>query len=191
MALPTVADAKSVLRVEDTSEDTLLGQMLARAQALLERLLGYPLTAAAQAYTDYARTDEWDSPVILQLPGPFAAAPVVADVNGTAVDSSTYYVERGTGKIRAKQGYNFPTGPYTITATIGLSAHPDYATRLEAVATQALLDWVAHLYFNRNPGTTLETDEGGSSRMLSPDAVPARVLESVQLLPMAGGFALA
>jgi uncharacterized phiE125 gp8 family phage protein len=194
VALPSVADAKSVLRIEDASEDALLGQFLARAQAVIETLIGYPLTAASLAFTDYARTDQWDRPTVLQLPGPYKTAlptPTIVDVNGTAVDAATYYLDNRSGKIRAKSGYDFPSGPYTVTSDVGLSAHPDYAARLEAVASQAIVDLAAHLYSNRNPATTQETDEGGSSKTLPADAVPMRVLESVNLLPMAGGIALA
>jgi uncharacterized phiE125 gp8 family phage protein len=194
MALPSVADAKSLLRIEDASEDTLVGQYLVRAQALIERELGYPLIAVSRAFTDYARNNEWDFPVVLQLPGPFKTAvptPTIVDVDGGTLDASSYVFDARSGKVRAKRGYSFTRGPYTVTADIGLSAHPDYASQLEAVATMAILELLAHLYLNRNPATSDESDEGGASKKLDAVALPERVLQWIRQLPMADGMALA
>lgn len=184
MALPTRNDAKSFLRIDTTAEDTLLDQLLARALALCERALGYPMTAASLTHVDY---DEL-RPDVLELPGPFAtgedSAPVVTDPDDEEVDADDYYLDPRRRLIRAKTGCLFASRPYTIVASVGLSAHPDYAARLEAIASVAILDAVAHLYFHRDPSTTAETDEGGSSRSVEADQIlPRRVLNTLALLP--------
>lgn len=184
MALPTVADCKSYLRKEDTSEDALLTQLLARAQAMIETFIGYRLTAVALSYTDYAQRYR----PFLQLPGPFLVAgtpPVVSDASGGVVDATSYTLDPRSGKIRWLYGppTAIPSQPYTVVATIGLSVHPDYASSLEAVASQAIIDLVAHLYQNRNPAVVSQGDEGGGSVTLTPGWIPARIVQDLSLLP--------
>ena len=72
----------------------------------------------------------------------------------------------------------------TVFVTIGLSAHPDYATRLEAVASTAILDLVSHLYENRQP-------VGASEGLLAETvnvAIPPRIQSDLMLLPCARGL---
>lgn len=183
MALPTVSDCKTYCGKEDSSEDTLFTSLLARAIAAIEHKLGYPLTAASRAYVDYDEYDGFNTKPMLQLPGPFAASPAVVDRDGTTVDSTTYYQDRYNGRIIAKPGYGFPARPYTITATIGLSSHPDYAAKLEVAISVAIIDLVAHLYQNRNPGASAEADEGGGSKSLLADALPPRIVGMLVDMP--------
>lgn len=197
MALPAKAEAKRILRIEDTSEDTLVDEFLARAKAAIEGLLGYPLESPDEAtdFVDYSRLDEWDSPTVLQLPGPCVASgddvPVVVDYGGSTVSADDYIVDGRDGKIRAKRGIRFTNGPYTITAIVAMDTHPDYTSTFEAVASQAILDMVAHLYLNRNPAATAESDEAGSAKTVVIDRVPAAVVQDLQVLPMRNGMALA
>lgn len=190
MALPTVADCKSYLRVEDADEDVLFSQLLAKAKADVEAAVGYALVAAAFTHVDYTECDTAGLPAVLRLPGPFLAtgpAPVVTDKDGTTVDATTYYLDSRGGEIRGKAGTVFRNRPYTIVATVGLSAHPDYATRLEAIAAQAIIDLVAHRYQNRNPAALQEGDEGGGSKFLgtTPEAMPLRIQQDLMALPRA------
>lgn len=183
MPLPVVSDCKSFLGIEDSGSDTLLTSLLARAIAAIETKLGYPLTAASRAYVDYEERDNYGVQPVLGLPGPFAADPAVVDVNGTAVSATTYDQDRRGGRILAKIGYSFPTRPYTITATIGLSAHPDYAARLEAAISAAIVDLVAHYYLNRNPSAQSESDEGGGAKSVLADEIPPRIMSVLWDMP--------
>ena len=196
MALPTLQDAKDLLRVDLTTEDALITTLLGRAKGSIETLLGYALTAAQVTYVDFSR--DYVSTEI-QLPGPFALnpAPVVTDLEGVVVVATTYLLDNRNGKIRAKyapgQGYGYPSGlfracPYTVVATIGLSAHPDYAASLEAVASSAILNLVAHLYENRNPAML---SEGVAGVTLTPDAIPPRILSDLMALPCTSGLLVA
>lgn len=186
MALPTRNDCKSHLRIETTDEDTVIDGLLARAKYLIERALDYPLVnSATRAFTDYNEKDNYGQPPVLRLPGPFKTSsptPTVADVDGTTVSSDTYWLDNREGIIRARPGYSFPNRPYTVTAQFGLDAHPD-ATQLEGVASQIILDLVAHLYLHRDSAELSHTDEGGGSQSVSPNAIPSRIREQLLLLP--------
>jgi hypothetical protein len=186
MPLPTVTDAKGYLRVDLPNEDPLFTILLARAKAGIETLLGYAMTAVALTHVDYDRRYPSNE---LQLPGPFLAtgpAPVVTDVNGTVVDPTTYSLDFRQGKIRSKYGGPiFSIGPYSVLATIGLSAHPDYDARLETVASSAILDFVAHLYENRNP---MIGDDLGQGINSATPAVPPRIISDLMVLPCTRGL---
>lgn len=182
MALPTLPDVKAYLRVETTDEDVLITQLLARATADVEALLGYALTAVVRTHVDYSRPDNYGVQPRLTLPGPFKVtgpAPVVTDKDGVRVDASEYYLDDRGLRLLAKAGYSFPNRPYTIVATIGLSAHPDYAASLEAVASSAIIDLVTHRYEARDPSESLDS------------TIPHRVMQSIMLLPGASGLMLA
>jgi hypothetical protein len=194
VALPTTADAKSLLRIEHNGEDTLIGQMLVRAQALIETYLGYALTAVARTHIDYNERDNAGLQPVLRLPGPFktaAPAPVVTDVEGATVDAATYDLDPRTMKIRAKAGTEFPARPYSIVATIGLSVHPDYTASLEAVVSTAILSVTSHLYLNRNPAARSQSDEGGTAVTLSDEEL-LELAPGIGLLPKPyGGWVFA
>lgn len=180
MALPTLNDAKAVLRVQTKAEDALIGQFLTRAQAIVETYIGVPIIAVADTLTDWT-TDAvraYGHVTRLYLPRyPVATtpAPVLTDVDGNVILASTYVVDPRSGAIRATAGNAFDNGPFTIVATVGLSAHPNYTTTIESVVAQAILDLVADLYFRRNPNASSESDGGGFVVMYSPDMIPKRV----------------
>lgn len=199
MALPTVSDVKGYLRIEHADEDNELARQLSRAKAAVETHIGYPLTAAAYTHVDYTETDNYGVQPTLRLPGPFktsSPAPVVTDYYGTTVASTTYALDPRFCVIRALPGYAFCNRPYTIAATIGLSAHPDYASRLEPIASLAIIELVAHWYQNRNPAAASETDEAGGtvSQVADADAgrgMPPRILADLALLPHPRGMNIA
>lgn len=194
MALPTITECKAYARKEDSSEDTLFTSLLARAIATIETMLGYALTAAAITHTDYDERDNWGVQPMLQLPGPFKTsgpAPVVTDKDGVTVAATEYDLDPRGLKIRAKPGVTFTNRPYSIAATVGLSVHPDYTARLEAVVSQAIVELVAHWYMNRNPAATGETDEGGAARVVTEDGIPDRIVSLMTPLPIPRGMLLA
>lgn len=193
MALPTTNDAKSYLRIETADEDTLVGQLLARALASIEGFLGYAMTAVERVHVDYDERDNYGVQPRLHLPGPFKTedpAPVVENADGDVVDAANYYLDPRNLRILARPYARFRNRPYSITATIGLSAHPDYASRYEAIATIAILDLVSHLYFIRNPAIVSESDEGGGTRTLTPDEIPPRIRADLMQLPGAAGMVI-
>ncbi len=162
MALPTVTDLKSYLRIESNAENTLLTALLARAQSQLEAWIDTPVTAMSQTAIDRADTISGTVCTSLIFPRrPIGASPTIVDSEGTTVDSAEYWVHENAGMIYAKDGYSFPYGPYTITATCGLSLRGDYA-RIEPVLSQCILDLAADLYQKRTPNASSESAAGTS-----------------------------
>jgi hypothetical protein len=66
----------------------------------------------------------------------------------------------------------------TITA---LADHPDYATRLESLASSAIIDVAADLYTHRDPDVTSES-EAGASRAFGANGLPPRAERTIQML---------
>lgn len=196
MPLPTLNDCKSELRLDLslTGEDAVITRQMTRAKALIEGLLGYPLVAAAATHTNFAETDNHGQDPVLSLPGPFkttSPAPVVTDVDGSTVESDDYTLDPIGLKIRAKSGVAFTNRPYTIAATIGLDVHPDYASKYEAIASDAIIALTIHLYRQRNPGISPFTEEGGGGTVLAgngrPTRIPDAVMDIIDLLPGRNG----
>lgn len=194
MSLPTLQDAKDYLRIQTLAENVLVTALLARAQAMVETYLGVRITAVAETMTDHTERSEraYSRVTTLQVPRyPFATttpAPVVVDAQGQTVDPATYTIEPRYGQIYGAPGVTFDNGPYAITATVGLSAHPDYATRLEPLVSAAILDLVADLYQRRNPAAVTEA-EGGVSVTYQSGILPARtqqMLASCRMIGVAG-----
>jgi len=197
MGLPSIDDAKAYCRVQTTAEDAVFTSFLTRAKAKLEARLGYPLVATEREDFDFSRVSCWQSVTEIRLKGPFdEESLVVEDFNGDEVDADTYYyADPRNWRIVARDGYCFDVGPYTLTADVGLDAHPDYA-RIEELATTAILELVAHWHINRNPAMASETDEGGGSISLVADAdagrgLPPRILECLTAVAVAAGETIA
>lgn len=192
MALLTVSQLKSYLRIQHTAEDTLLADLLAQATALVESHIGRPITARAATWTDRAATlRAYGAVTTLMIPeSPVAADSVtVTGADGTTVDAADYTVDIRTGMIRGNRGAVFASGPYTITATTGLSAHPDYATRLEPLVNGALRDTVADAYHRRSPAAASEGAGGGvQATYATVTELPARVVAALRPIRSLGGL---
>lgn len=187
MALPTSTDCKSYLGIEDSSHDTLIGNLLTRAKAFVESHIGYPLTAASRTMTLYEGGDvnQWTPRDSIVLPGPIATspAPTLTDADGDTVPTTEYTVDSRFGMLRSAIDHTFASGPYTLVGTIGLSAHPDYSSRHEPLVSQGIIEIVAHWFQNRNPAASSESDEGGNSVAIREGAIPLRILETLDRLP--------
>ena len=178
MALIDLAALKRYLRVQTTLQDTLLTELLAQATALTEAFLNQPITAVER--TVYVDVDATYGHRALVLPGVVAddPAPVVEDADGTAVEATEYRVDTRTGTLVGLSGYRFRSGPYAVTATIGLSAHPQYATLIEPVINSGIRDYAADLYQRRNPAAGFEAEGAGVSTTYNESAnlsLPSRI----------------
>jgi hypothetical protein len=105
------------------------------------------------------------------------------DDGDVLVEDSDYRIDLRTGRIT---GINrgFATWPYSITATVGLSAHPDYELRIEPVINAAILDLAADLYQRRSPAATSESTGGGVSTSYAV-GMPQRVKDMLAPFVMA------
>jgi hypothetical protein len=180
VALPTVSDLKSYLRIESTAEDTLLSALMARAKAMLEQWIDVPITAEAQTAID--RADATAVPVSsLVFPRRPCTVSAVVDADGVTVPATDYWVDNKSGVIYGKEGITFPFGPYTMTASCGLSLRSDYA-RLEPLLSEAILDLAADLYQRRTPGAATETAAGTTVHWDASRETVARVMKTLRLL---------
>lgn len=194
MALVTTAEIKTYLRIEHTAEDTMLDSLLAWAKGLAQRVIGVPLAAgsARDFIDDGEMVRAYGQRLALSVPKfPFTTAdpdaPVVVDADGDTVDAATYRLEPLSGRIIALDGYSFDNPPYTITAKVGLDAHPDYTEEIEPTLNLALLDLVADRYQRRNPAASSETDNGKSVSFAG-ELIPARVWGALVALRPGGGL---
>ena len=180
MALPTVSDLKSYLRIESTAEDTLLAALMLRAKAMLEQWIDVPLTAEAQTSVDRAEALAVPVTSLVFPRRPFTVTSVV-DSDGVTVPSADYYVDGKSGIIYGKTGITFPFGPYTINATCGLTLRSDYA-RLEPLLAEAIIDLAADLYQRRTPGASSETAAGTTVQWDASRETVARIMKTLRLL---------
>lgn len=185
MALPTVADLKSYLRIETTAEDTLLTALIARAKAQLEVWVDAPITATNVTAVDRADVITPQVATSLIFPQrPIASSITVVDSEGTTVAAAEYTVNTASGVIYANEGYSFPYGPYTITASTGLSLRGDYA-RIEPILSQCIIDLAADLYQKRTPNASTETAAGTSISWDVSRDTAARVLKVLRAFKLA------
>lgn len=179
MALPSVADLKSYLRIESTAEDTLLAALMARAKAMLEGWIDVPITAETQTAID--RADALDVPVTsLVFPRRPCTITSVVDTDGVTVAAADYWVDGTSGVIYGKD-VAFPFGPYTITASVGLSLRADYA-RIEPLISEAIIDLAADLYQRRTPGAASETAAGTTISWDVSRETVARIMKTLRTL---------
>ena len=180
MALPTVAQVKAVLRIQHTAEDTLLQGMLDRACALIVAHMGRPYEAEERTWIDEGgRVRAYGGLTSLTIPtGPIDPTTlVIEDADGEILVAATDYRApvATDGVIRAARGTTFANAPYTLTADVGLSARADYATLVEPVLSQAVIDCVSDWWARRNPNATSETTGGGVSTSWLTEGLPPRV----------------
>lgn len=177
MALPTVNDLKSYLRIESNAENTLLQALLDRAKAQLEIWTDVPITAVSTTAVDRADAINGQTCVSLIFPQrPINTTATIVDSEGTTLASDEYTINTASGVIYANSGYSFPYGPYTITTLCGLSLRGDYA-RIEPILSQCIIDLAADLYQKRTPNASSESAAGTSISWDVSRDTAARVLK--------------
>jgi hypothetical protein len=155
-------DAKRYLRLQTDEENVLLQSLINSSIAAVEAWIGRPVEARSMTFVD-SGMDLFDRPVAkLRVPvTPIAALTSVVDDDGTALDLTRLRTDVTTGLVSYKDKSMFMNGPYTITATVGLSASPQYQFGASAAIQQAVVDVVADLYQRRNPAASREAEGGG------------------------------
>ena len=182
MALPTLADLKDYLRIESSAENALLTALLARAKSMLEMWTDTPITAETQTAIDPAHGLDV-AVTSLVFPRRPCTITSVVDTDGVTVPAADYWVDGKAGMIYGKDGTTFPYGPYTITASVGLSLRQDY-TRLEPLLSEVIIDLAADLYQRRTPGAAQETAAGTSIQWDAGRETVARCMKTLRLLKL-------
>ena len=180
MALPTVAQLKAYLRVETDAEDAQFTLWLARATALVEGLLGKPITAVAQTVVVLPLCHPVTGRSRLMVPYPFSGSPTITDDQGDSVASGDYTADGQTGFVTFDEDATIAPW-YTVTVTAGWSAQTGYSTKAEPMISQAITDTVADWYQRRNPSAASESESSASVTYTS-QALPARVIASLDPL---------
>lgn len=137
-----LALAKAQCRVTHNSEDTLIAQYIASAQAWVERYTGLLLVEDTVVDTFTAFGD------YLELSrGPFVSLTSVAYVDTAGDDQTVSAARVRDGKIYAPDG-GWPTiGDYTTVTVTYVAGYGPYEAPEELVQAQLLL--IAHWYQNR------------------------------------------
>jgi uncharacterized phiE125 gp8 family phage protein len=152
----SLAEAKAQLSLlpDQIDDDDLIVGLIASGRRVAEARLGVAL-APQQLRAKWEPTAEgWrisadgTGPAVLALPRTpvltGGSYPVVVDLDGTTVSSSTYTVDADAGEIRFTSTPNvLPTSTLTVT----YSAGP--ASRIAPQLRSAILLMVGHLYLHR------------------------------------------
>ena len=152
----SLAEAKAQLSLlpDQIDDDDLIVGLIASSRRVAEARLGVALAPQQlRAKWGYS-VDGWPlsadghGPAVLALPRTpvltGGSYPIVVDVDGTTVSSSTYTVDADAGEIRFTSTPNvIPTSTLTVT----YSAGP--AGRIAPQVRSAILLMVGHLYANR------------------------------------------
>lgn len=193
MSLATLQDCKDYVKKETSDEDDLITAMRTAAIALIEQFIRRPITAELRTFTIDADPHRLTSrfwlpqfPVAVADSSAGTADIVITDVDDVdLVEDTDFRFNRLTGEVLALSdgsvGSYFVGHPFTVQAYVGLSADPNYATRIEPAINAAILDIVADRYQRRSPAATNETTGGGVSSSYT-GGIPERVRE--MLLPL-------
>lgn len=190
MALPSVAEIKARLRIETDVEDADLALMLASALGTIEEITGRPITATERTFVIESPATNWDGVVavtkfFLPLYPVDPDTVTIEDADGDAI--TEFRVNPATSLITST-GSGFSNFPFTVTADVGLSLMAGYATRVEPILSQVILDLCADWYQRRNPAALAEGAGGGvmtqwmgqgMGGMESP-GVPMRITQMLQ-----------
>lgn len=163
----SLTDAKAQLSLlpEQTDDDSLIVGLIAAARRLVERRLGLALAPQQLRARYEVDGDGWrragagNGPSVLELPiAPVLTGstyPVVVDLDGVGVSSSTYSVDSDSlpGFLRFSSA---PTVFDTSTLTVSYWAGP--TGRIPPQLRAAILLYVGHLYAHREAVSTERAD---------------------------------
>lgn len=179
MALPTLTDLKTYLRVESSVEDALLTTLLQRARAQLEAWIDCPIGLTALSYVE--RLDDGVESIV--LPRRYVTDVSIVDASGVVVPTTSYDVDGARGIIYALDGFVFLDRRYTISGSYGLVNAPTYAM-WEPMLNQCIIDLAADLYQRRTPYASSESAAGTSISWDVSREVSSRVIKDLRLLKL-------
>lgn len=182
---PTVQDLKDYLRIEHDAEDALLQDLLDRAEAILQNLLhNIPLSSDDFAFVDQSQDGVQFKPptVLMTNMRPIGGLITVTDVDSVVISPDEYIVDASAGFIRARRGYSFPNGPYTIEFSAGLLYMRGYETRIVPLLCSMIIDIAADLYQRRTPAAQTESAAGTSVTWNASADVIVRIMPHIRAL---------
>jgi hypothetical protein len=197
VALIGVTECKAYCRVQGSAENAQFAIWLAAAIGSVQSYLRRPITAELRTFR-IPQPDVWITdtlrlpvyPVSLEVEEDSdsaggVAALVLTDADDEIIADTDYHLDERIGVLTGVTGVSFGNYPYTVVATVGLSAHPDYALVIEPVINAAILDIVADRWNRRNPAATSESEGGGVGTSYANVGLPERVKEMLDPWRMA------
>lgn len=196
MSLVSVAECRAYVRAQTAAEDALITRFRESAIGTVQSFLRRPITAELRTfrlprpscytsetlilpiYPVSPRTDDSDGYEEI-------AAAVLTDADAVVIEDTDYHFDERIGVFTAVTGVSFTNHPYTVVATVGLSAHPDYATIIEPIINAAILDLVADRWARRNPAATREDEGGGVGTSYAAVGLSPRVRDQLEPWRMA------
>jgi hypothetical protein len=184
VALPTLKELKDYLRVEQAAEDSSITDLLSSALSWAESEIKRPIIAEPRTFAALSALlyDSYASTFFLPIYPVAAAALVITDPFGDVVDPADYSLDSVSGRITAVNDFVFDDGPHVITATVGLSAHPNYATKYEPRVRALVMGIAAILYHQRNPKASSESESGTSVSYDTSRALPLHLEQLAESL---------
>lgn len=160
----TLEDARTFVKVDDHSEDSLLSSMISAARDAVERFLGRALIQQSITIT----MDYWPGQTI-RLP----VAPLISiteirtldeDLVSTVYASSNYFTNPNLEypELYIKNGCTFPYNTSRFNKGYQIEYKAGYGTAATSVPQAiktAILLWVAEMYENRIPETIKPPEE--------------------------------
>lgn len=184
MPLPTITKLKEYLRIETAAEDAVLTDLLVQATPWAQSLIGIPITASERTFYNvrpvFVGEGVGYSLSLGVYPVAAAPAPVVTDARATVVTASNYRVDPALGWMIPITTYSFADDSHTVIATVGLSAHPRYATEIEPRVNALILGLASILYHQRNPNAASESAGGGVSVSYGKEEIPPQLMSLVR-----------
>jgi hypothetical protein len=193
MTLVTKAELKAYLGIQTTAYDTPLDGVIAGAIGSVEAFIRRPIIAEARTFVigrppdvHVRRYGVMFVPIYpIAAPDSDTDALAITDDDAvTLIEDTDYRLDLRTGRLDHLTSA-FGTWPYTITAVVGLSAHPDYTDRIEPVINAAILDLAADRWQRKSAAATSESTGGGVSTSYTGGGIPERVKDMLAPFVMA------
>lgn len=197
MTLVTTLQCRQYVRGQTSAEDAQIEIMRLGALGSVQSYLRRPITAELRTFRlprrDWCITDTLILPIYpvsleVEADSDSAgaiAAVVLTDADDVVIEDTDYHFDERIGVFTAVTGVTFANYPYTVVATVGLSAHADYETIIEPIINNAILDIVADKWNRRNPAASQESEGGGVGTSYGPYGIPKRVIEQLDPWRMA------
>jgi len=177
MAYVSAANLKVYLGITETTDDTLLGTLIAAAQAFIDSYCRQTFEASGDTTRTFDPTRD-ASGRWLYLDAPLAAITSVTNGDGNVVSAGNYITEpRNSTPYRALTLKSNSTVAWTYTTTpensISIVGKWAYSTSAPADIVQACTRLAAYLYRQKNNSGDLDRPIAiGSSAMLLPADLP-------------------
>jgi len=169
-AMVFVSDAKDYLRITHSRDDVYLGRTIDRALSDFTARIG-KLIVSKSVTESVEVGPRCSSLCVRNTPIDSGETITITNPYGNEIDEDAFTSHYASGIFKYEREYDEPRflteGTWTVTYTGGLDVRPDWTT-VESRLAGAMLDYVTHLYTNRNPLASSEKDGPVGTVLMSP-----------------------